>query len=98
MSATEGDLPSLSIVLDTALSILFARAAIINLLMHVATPPAKYFSRSLRLDPTTTNGSEVGHGKEPLVAMEIARGILGTLAVSENQRCVVDLTKALVTW
>ena len=35
LSADEGDLPSLSLVLDMALSILFARAAIVNLLSHV---------------------------------------------------------------
>lgn len=35
LSAHEGDLPSLSLVLDMALSILFARAAIVNLLSHV---------------------------------------------------------------
>lgn len=35
ISAEEEDLPSLSIVLDTALSILLARAAVVNLLSHV---------------------------------------------------------------
>lgn len=34
-TAEEEDLPSLSIVLDTALSILLARAAVVNLLSHV---------------------------------------------------------------
>lgn len=34
LSADEGDLPSLGLVLDMALSILFARAAIVNLLSH----------------------------------------------------------------
>lgn len=35
LSAEEDDLPSLSLVLDMALSILFSRAAIVNLLSHV---------------------------------------------------------------
>lgn len=35
LSAHEEDLPCLSLVLDTALSILFARAAIVNLLSHI---------------------------------------------------------------
>lgn len=98
MSATKGDLPSLSLVLDTALSILFARAAIINLLVHVATPSAKCSSPSLRLEPPTTKGAGVEHEEETMVAVEVAHGILETLAVPENQRCIVDLTKALVTW
>ena len=97
MSATEGDLPSLSVVLDTALSILFARAAMVNLLMHVATPSAKYSCPSLRLERTTTKGSHEGDGRHTLVAMELARGILETLAVPENQQSVLDLTKALAT-
>lgn len=35
LSADEGDIPSLGLVLDMALSILFARVAIVNLLSHV---------------------------------------------------------------
>lgn len=99
MSATEGDLPSLSLVLDTALSILFARAAMINLLTHVTTPSAKYSCPSLRLEPTaSTKGPDVGRGDDTVVAMAVVRGILDTLADPENQQCVLDLTKALVTW
>eukprot|EP00903_Cladosiphon_okamuranus_P007137 g6932.t1 len=99
LSANEGDLPSLSLVLDMALSILFARAAMTNLFMHVATPSTKSSCPSVRLAPTaTTKRSGVGHGDETLVAIAVARGVLDTLADPENQQCVVDLTKALVTW
>eukprot|EP00752_Nemacystus_decipiens_P011018 g9791.t1 len=96
MSAIEGDLPSLSLVLDTALSILFARAAMVNLLMHVAKSLVKYSCPSLGLQPTTMKGSGVGDVEDTLVAMEVARGMLKTLTAPENQQSVVDLTKTLV--
>lgn len=97
MSATERDLPSLSLVLDTALSILFARAAMINLLQHVATPSAKYSCPFSRLEPKTTKGSDVDHEEGTLVATPVVRGIMEALAVPDNQQCIVDLTKTLVT-
>lgn len=79
MSADKVDLPSLSLVFETALSILFARAAVVNLLTHAAGrsgPCCPYVIAQVgvkstgktcpseRLDPRTTKG----HGKhDPVV-------------------------------
>lgn len=72
-SASEGDLPSLSLVLDTALSILFARAAVVNLIMHIAEDngpqchpvlPATFSCPSLRFGPPTTKWPGVSIGVE----------------------------------
>lgn len=70
MSASEADLPALSLVLDTALSILFARAAVVNLLTHIAADgrpqhpvlPATFSCPSLTFEPPTTKGPGVSVG------------------------------------
>lgn len=56
LSADEGDLPLLSLVLDMALSILFARAAIVNLLSHVRAA----IGSSLQCPPRTPGLLSVG--------------------------------------
>ncbi len=90
-SANEKDLPSLSLVLDTALAILFARAAVVNLLTHIATPFAK-------TEPGLPICIEGGDGAKAVTALEVANGILAALAIPETQRHIVNLTKTLMTW
>ena len=91
-SANEKDLPSLSLVLDSALSILFARAAVVNLLMHVATPSATRGPGALKCFAEVTDGGDT------VMALEVANGLFETLAIPEMQRHIVDLTKKLMTW
>lgn len=124
MMADERDLPSLSRVLETALSILFARAAVVNLFSHITAATGTWLPRCHSYVIATrfpsllwANGPgdlvSVGEGvvspspvRDPWrgrwggagVAMEVVDGILQMLAVEENQRSIVDLTKVFATW
>lgn len=135
MLADGADLSSLSLVFDTALSILFARAAVVNLLTHAAgtsgTIPecypyvlaqvgvksARNVCPSVRLDPPATkgyrahapvvdeacrpsfdSGSWGGDWGGAGVATDVAHNLLGELTVPENQRGIVEFTKAFSTW
>ncbi|CAM9095192.1 unnamed protein product, partial [Hapterophycus canaliculatus] len=134
-SADEADLPSLSLVFDMALSIIFARAAVINLLTHVAgrsgPVPECYpyvmahvgvksttnICPSVRLNSPMAKGlgkraavvegafrPPFDHGPwgvdwgDAKIATDIAHNLIEELTTPENQRRIVDLTKAFSKW
>lgn len=85
LSASEGDLPALSLVLDTALSILFARAAVVHVLAHIAAEsrpqhpvlPVTFSCPSLRFEPPTTKGPAVSTGVEGVFPIPSTHGPRG---------------------
>lgn len=103
ISASEGDLQSLSFVLDMALSILFARAAVVNLLTHVAADGGPrchplllttFSCPPLRFEPPTKKRPGASSGvREGLMGRASAHGSRGgeTGVVMDVAQGILDM-------
>lgn len=77
-SAEEEDLPSLSLVLDTALSTIFARVAVVHLLSHVCESGSDFpkWGRHCprRLSAGLTEESNTGSSKQQQTTTKVCSG------------------------